>query len=614
MPGFRPGILKNSALGPFTLGYRMIPSPQKPEIRLEGIGVSPGIAVGPAERVGRSIEEPERLEIDRSEVEAERDRLNEAIVRTRDQILALQQEIASDEGENHSAIFDAHLLILEDSSILNEVLRIVETRRKSVDWAYYSVSKRYIDSLRKIDDPYLRERAVDIEDVAKRLLRNLRGDTDGEDDGVRPLQPDTSILLAHDLTPSDTVSLDRTRIRGFATELGSPTSHTAIMARSLNIPAVVALHDLPEDFPAGDNVLVDGYHGLVILNPSPATIAGYEAVIERERNVLTDLESLKTEETLTADGRKVTLSANIEFLDELDGILSRGAEGVGLYRTEFFYLSRRDLRDEENQTAAYRQVAEATHPHGVIIRTLDIGGDKFCPELFEDPEPNPFLGWRGIRLSLDQEEEFRVQLRAILRASAFGKIRLMFPFLSALEELRGAKDQLAKAKEELRSQGVPFDENIEVGAMIEIPSAVLIADHLAKEVDFFSIGSNDLIQYTTAVDRVNDRVAHLYQPTHPAVIAMIRETVEAAHRNGIWCGICGEVASDLVLAPVWVGLGVDELSVGGAQILRMRRALSRLDSTLCRVLADRLRSCGTSSEVRFACLDVAQAAYPELLL
>jgi len=592
----------------------MILTKPKPEIRLQGIGVSPGISVGPAERVGKALEEPEHLTIERGDVESERERLNEAIIATRDQILLLQEEISSEEGENHSAIFDAHLLILEDSSILNEVLRIVETQRKSVDWAYYSVSKRYIDSLRKIADPYLRERAVDIEDVAKRLLRNLRrGAGDDGDDGMRPSQPGTSILLAHDLTPSDTVGLDRTRIRGFATELGSPTSHTAIMARSLSIPAVVALHDMPEDFPAGDTVLVDGYHGLVILNPSPATIAEYETVIERERSVQTDLDPLRYQDTRTADGRKITLSANIEFIEELDGIISLGAEGVGLYRTEFFYLSRPELRDEENQTENYRKVAEATNPHGVIVRTLDIGGDKLLPELFEDPEPNPFLGWRGIRLSLDQPEEFRLQLRAILRASAFGKIRLMFPFISTLEELRGAKVQLEAAKDELRAAGIAFDEKIEVGAMIEIPSAVLIADHLAKEVDFFSIGSNDLIQYTTAVDRVNDRVAHLYQPAHPAVIAMIRETVEAAHRNGIWCGICGEVASDLDLAPVWVGLGVDELSVGASQLLRMRRALSRLDSTSCRTLTDGLRACGTSREVKEASLAIARAAYPELL-
>jgi len=593
----------------------MISSQPKPEIRLQGIGVSPGIAIGPAERVGKALEEPEHLIIERAGVETERQRLNEAIITTREQILALQEKISAAEGENDSAIFDAHLLILEDSSILNEVLRIVETQRKSADWAYYSVSKRYIDSLRKIADPYLRERAVDIEDVAKRLLRNLRRAAgDDGDDGMRPSQPGTSILLAHDLTPSDTVGLDRTRIRGFATELGSPTSHTAIMARSLSIPAVVALHEMPEDFPAGDIVLVDGYHGLIILNPSPATIADYEAVIERERTVLTDLEPLRHQDTRTADGRKITLSANIEFIEELDGILSLGAEGVGLYRTEFFYLSRPELRDEENQMKNYRKVAAATHPHGVIVRTLDIGGDKLLPELFEDPEPNPFLGWRGIRLSLDQPEEFRLQLRAILRASAFGKIRLMFPFLSTLEELRGAKAQLESAKEELRTEGVDFDERIEVGAMIEIPSAVLIADHLAREVDFFSIGSNDLIQYTTAVDRVNDRVAHLYQPAHPAVIAMIRETVEAAHRHGIWCGICGEVAGDLSLAPVWVGLGVDELSVGASQLLRMRRALSRLDSATCRALTDGLRTYGSSSQVKEASLEIARSAYPELLL
>lgn len=591
----------------------MSPLSKKTEIRLEGIGVSPGIAVGLAERVGRALEEPEHAIVEKGEVEGERDRLNAAILRTRDQILALQQAIAEADGDNHAAIFDAHLLILEDSSILNEVNRIVETERKSVDWAYYSVAKRYIDSLRKIDDPYLRERAVDIEDVAKRLLRNLRTDGDG-DHAIRPVHAGTSILLAHDLTPSDTVGLDRTRIRGFATELGSTTSHTAIMARSLNIPAVVALHEIPEDFPAGETVIVDGYHGIVVLRPTPATITEYEKLVERERTVLTDLAPLRDAETRTADGRRIVLSANIEFMEELEGIVESGAEGVGLYRTEFFYLSRRELRDEENQYQNYRAVAEATHPHGVIIRTLDIGGDKLCPELVETPEPNPFLGWRGIRLSLDRPEEFRLQLRAVLRASAHGKTRLMFPFLSALEELREARRQLELAKEELRERGQAFDEAIEIGAMIEIPSAVCLADHLAKEVDFFSIGSNDLIQYTTAVDRINDRVAHLYQPAHPAVIRMIRTTIEAAHRNGIWCGICGEVASDLVLAPAWVGLGIDELSVGSAQILRLRRALSRLDSAACASLAERLADCATSSEVHTECLAMAREAYPELIL
>jgi phosphoenolpyruvate-protein phosphotransferase (PTS system enzyme I) len=591
----------------------MTPFVSTTETRLQGIGVSPGIAVGPAERLGKTLEEPENLAIDRGKVAAEKDRLSHALVATREQILALQEEIESSEGDSHSAIFDAHLLILEDSAVINEVLRITDTQLISIEWAYYSVVKRYIDSLRKIADPYLRERAVDIEDVAKRVLRNLRTQA-GDGTDARPLQPATRILLAHDFTPSDTVSLDRTKVLGFATEIGSPTSHTAIMARSLNIPAVVALHDIPGTFSAGDTVLIDGYHGLVILNPTAGTIAEYESIREREKSVLTDLEPLKDEETRTADGRKVTLSANIEFVEELEGVTDRGAEGVGLYRTEFFYLSRKELRSEENQAANYRKVAEATAPHGVIIRTLDIGGDKLRPELFENPEPNPFLGWRGIRLSLDEVEEFRLQLRAILRASAYGKVRIMFPFISTLEELQGARVQLEMAKEELNAKRIPYDDKIEVGAMIEIPSAVMIADHLAREVDFFSIGTNDLVQYTTAVDRINDRVAHLYQPYHPAVIAMIRETVEAAHRNGIWCGICGEVASDILMAPIWVGLGVDELSVGAAQLLRARRAISRLDSTVCREMTERLRTCGTSAAVRSQCLEIASGAYPELLL
>lgn len=591
----------------------MTPFVSNTETRLQGIGVSPGIAVGPAERLGKTLEEPENLAIDRGKIAAEKDRLSHALVATREQILELQSEIEASEGESHSAIFDAHLLILEDSAVINEVLRITDTQLVSIEWAYYSVVKRYIDSLRKIADPYLRERAVDIEDVAKRVLRNLRT-LAGDGTDARPLQPATRILLAHDFTPSDTVSLDRTKVLGFATEIGSPTSHTAIMARSLNIPAVVALHDIPETFSAGDTVLIDGYHGLVILNPTDGTIAEYESIREREKSVLTDLEPLKDEETRTADGRKVTLSANIEFVEELEGVTDRGAEGVGLYRTEFFYLSRKELRSEENQAANYRKVAEATAPHGVIIRTLDIGGDKLRPELFENPEPNPFLGWRGIRLSLDEVEEFRLQLRAILRASAYGKVRIMFPFISTLEELQGARVQLEMAKEELNAKRIPYDDKIEVGAMIEIPSAVMIADHLAREVDFFSIGTNDLVQYTTAVDRINDRVAHLYQPYHPAVIAMIRETVEAAHRNGIWCGICGEVASDILMAPIWIGLGVDELSVGAAQLLRARRAISRLDSTVCREMTERLRTCGTSAAVRSQCLEIASGAYPELLL
>ncbi|MEM9016807.1 MAG: phosphoenolpyruvate--protein phosphotransferase, partial [Verrucomicrobiota bacterium] len=402
------------------------------------------------------------------------------------------------------------------------------------------------------------------------------------------------------------------RVRGFATEVGSSTSHTAIMARSLNIPAVVAVHQFPPELTAGDTVLLDGYHGLVIINPLETTLEHYRDLSEREQEVLTDLEGFRGKPTETADGKALTLSANIEFVEELDGVKRQDAEGIGLYRTELFYIQEKKQRSEEYQTENYRTVAEATDPHGVIIRTLDIGGDKLFPELVEHPEPNPFLGWRGIRLSLDRADEFRVQLRSILRASAHGKVRIMFPFVSTVEEIRKAKKELVRAKEELREEGAPFDEGIEVGAMIEIPSAVLVADHLAAEVDFFSIGTNDLIQYTTAVDRVNDRVASLYQPTHPAVVSMIRETIEAAHRNNIWCGACGEAAGDLEMTPIWIGLGIDELSVGSAQVLRLRKAIASLESKACENLCGELAALATAEEVRSRCLEMARASYPDI--
>ncbi|MEM7602593.1 MAG: phosphoenolpyruvate--protein phosphotransferase, partial [Verrucomicrobiota bacterium] len=417
---------------------------KKAETRLEGIGVSPGICWGPVEFLGKTLEEPENIEIPRKDVEAEKARLSLALIATRDQIIELQSEISDEEeNENHVGIFDAHLLLLEDSTVLNEVLRVCETQLKSIEWAYYSVVKRYIDSLRRISDPYLRERAVDIEDVAKRVLKNLRW-SGTEEDGV-PLQSETSVILAHNLTPSDTVGLNRNRVKGFATEIGSATSHTAIMARSLNIPAVVALHQIPDVYSAGDTVLIDGYHGRVILNPSESTIAEYGVLAKQDEELSRSLSSLKGHTTSTADGKRVTLSANIEFVEEIEGVIEQDAEGIGLYRTEFFYLQSREQRSEEYQFSNYKKVAEATGEHGVIIRTLDIGGDKLYPELIENPEPNPFLGWRGIRLSLDRPGEFRIQLRAIIRASAFGKVRVMFPFLSTLEELQGAKAELELA-------------------------------------------------------------------------------------------------------------------------------------------------------------------------
>lgn len=584
----------------------------KQEIRLQGIGVSPGIGFGPAEIFGNVQEEPERISISAGGVEHEMKCLKAALLATRKQILDLQKEIASNNDEDYAGIFESHLLLLDDSAVIDEVVRLTKTDLVSASWAYSSVVNRYIGILRKTSDSYLRERAIDIQDVAQRVLKNLRW-PDGEwlDNALRYKNP---VILAHDLTPSETVGLDRSNIRGFATEAGSSTSHSAIMARSLNIPAVVALHRFPESCSPGDTVLIDGYHGLVILNPSPQTQQEYEALSQKEEKLSQELQEFTGAETLTADGRKITLSANIEFTEELDDVAAHGAEGVGLYRTEFFYLSDKEMRSEDRQAEIYSLVARSTQPHGVIIRTVDVGGDKLCPELYDEPEPNPFLGWRGIRISLERKDEFKNQLRAILRASAHGKVRLMYPFISHIKEVHQANQALEECKNELKEKGIEFDENIEVGVMIEIPSAALIADHLAKEVDFFSIGTNDLIQYTTAVDRVNERVANLYSPTHPAVVSLIRTTVEAAHRNGIWCGVCGEAASDLIMAPIWVGLEIDELSVGAAQILRTRRALSRLDTRSCQKMMEQIQHIGIADEVKQICNEMAQSAYPEMLL
>ena len=584
------------------------------EIRLQGIGVSPGIAHAVIQMTGDRFEEPESYSIPASAVPREKERLDTALDATREQISSLRQEIDDTVGSDHAGIFDAHLLVLEDSTVIDEVTRVIENQLCNADSAYYQVLNRYLESLRKIADPYLRERAIDIEDVARRVLRNLRWPHGGGAGGTRSLDlSEPCVLVSHDLTPSDTVALDRDRVLGFATEAGSPTSHTAIMARSLNLPAVVATRGLVGKVHPGVPILIDGYHGLVILHPNAETLSEYEVLKEREHQLLRDLHQLRDTETRTAEGRKITLSANIEFLEELPLVKEQGAEGVGLYRTEFFYLNESELRSEESQTENYTQAAEALDPDGVIVRTLDIGGDKLWTEKFEEPEPNPFLGWRGIRVSLARPEVFKTQLRAILRASAKGKTGLMFPFLSCLEELRGAKRLLEEAKSELDREGAPFDPDLEVGAMIEIPSAALIADSFAREVDFFSIGTNDLIQYTTAVDRVNERVADLYQPSHPAVIRLIRDIIAAAHRNGIWAGVCGELAGDVLLTPLLLGASVDELSVGAAQILRVRRAISKLESAECEAILEQALQLGEAEEVMNLCREVASERYPELI-
>jgi len=583
---------------------------ERQEIRFEGAGVSPGMACGKIHVVRDDLDDVPRYRIAPSQVPDEIGRFETALIQTRMQILEMQQRIAESIGAKDAAIFDAHLLVVEDRTLIDEVLRKLETELCNVEWVFQEVATRYAETLNKIDDPYLRERALDIQDVTKRVVRNLQGKAPKTFLALS----ESHILVAHNLTPSDTASMNRANVLGIATDLGSRTSHAAILARSLNIPAVVGLHDITAKLETGQHVLVDGSDGLLIVNPAPETIAHYAELESRRARVVSQLKQLRTTRSTTRDGRHIVLSANIELPEDVEAVAANGAEGIGLYRTEFLYLNRTTLPTEDEQFETYRKVAERVRPDPLIIRTFDLGGDKLAPGTVDiTDELNPFLGWRAIRLCLENIDIFKTQLRAILRASAVGNIKIMFPMISRLEELRGAKAVLAECHQELRRSGVPLDEEIEVGAMIEIPSAAICANVLATEVDFFSIGTNDLIQYTLAVDRVNEKIAHLYEPTHPAILRLLKMIAEAAHAHHIWVGVCGEMAGDVALVPLLLGLGMDELSAGATSVPRVKRAVQSLALPECRELVEETLKLNTSSEILARCLELADKRYGDLL-
>jgi len=582
---------------------------QRTERRYHGVGVSPGIARGTVFVLRPEDEEPPSRRIEEWEVPGEIARFEVALLQTREQIMEMQQRIAGAIGAKDASIFDAHLLVVEDRTLIDEVLRTLDRDRWNIEHVFQQVANRYSKTLSEIDDPYLRERALDINDVSRRVVRNLMGR-----DAKSATQIDVPhILLAHNLTPSDTAQLNRHLVLGFATDVGSRTSHTAIMARSLNIPAVVALHNISEALLSGDHVLLDGYSGVVILNPSDQTLWEYGELEVKKTAVEDKLVELRDTASTTLDGRHITLSANIEMPTDVELVKQSGAEGIGLYRTEFFYINKEELPNEDEQYENYCIVAREMAPQSVIIRTLDLGGDKFMSALQLPSELNPFLGWRAIRFCLERVDVFKTQLRAILRASALGNIRMMFPMISGVDELRRANAVLEECRQELRDQGIPFNEEMEVGAMIEVPSAALVADLLAKEVDFFSIGTNDLIQYTIAVDRINERIAHLYEPTHPAIIRLIKMIVNAAHAHNLWVGVCGEMAGEISLTPLLVGLGVDELSTGAALVPRVKRAVQSLDVGVCMQLVDEVKNMESAEAILEKCEAVAKAHYPELM-
>lgn len=579
------------------------------ETVLQGTPVSPGIGIGPIHVVARGFSAPEVYEIRESDVEAEQERFRAALEETKIQLDELQQRIKAISGEEESRIFEAHLMVLEDRAMLDRVAEAIKSRRQNAEFAFYAVMQHFLEAMRRVPDPYLRERTADLEDVCQRVLRNFRA----EESPRLPSPDGQHILVAYDLTPSDTAAINRRHVLGFATELGSVNSHTAILARSLGLPAIVGIEDAVLDIRTLTPAILDGYSGRLILHPSQDTLARYQEIRDRKEKVRQDLEAQRDAATATTDGRTITLSSNIEFIDELELVKNSGAKGVGLYRTEFLLLDGEEMPGELEQAEAYSRLAKELAPHPVIIRTLDAGGDKLPVEPLTEPEPNPFLGWRGIRVSLDRPGMFKEQLRAILRASAHGKLAVMFPLVSGLGEVRRAKGYLRECMDELSKEGVPFDAELETGVMIEVPSAAVIADLIAPEVDFFSIGTNDLIQYTVAVDRVNHHVADLYRPTHPAVVRLIKQTVDAAANAGIWTGVCGEMAGDIRLTPLLLGLGVEELSVGPHQVPRVRRAIRALSHSECSAMASEALKTPLSQEIMDATLSMAKLYYPELL-
>jgi phosphotransferase system enzyme I (PtsI) len=580
------------------------------EIRFEGAGVSPGIARGRVHVARDEMEEVVRYRIAPSQVTDEIARFETALIQTRMQILQMQQRIAESIGAKDAAIFDAHLLVVEDRTLIDEVLRKLETDLCNVEWIFQEVATRYAETLNRIDDPYLRERALDIQDVTKRVIRNLQGK--GPKTFLALNEP--HILIAHNLTPSDTASINKANVLGVATDLGSRTSHAAILARSLNIPAIVGLHDITVKLETGQHVLLDGNDGWLIVDPTPKTLADYAQIESRRAKVTAKLKELRETISTTRDGRHIVLSANIELPGDVDAVKANGAEGVGLYRTEFLYLNRPSLPTEDEQYEIYRKVAERVRPDPLIIRTFDLGGDKLAPGTVDiADELNPFLGWRAIRFCLENIDIFKTQLRAILRASSVGNVKIMFPMISGLDELRRAIAVLDECKEELRSSKIDIAERLEIGAMIEIPSAAICASVLANEVDFFSIGTNDLIQYALAVDRVNEKIAHLYQPTHPAVMRLLKMVADAAHDHNLWVGVCGEMAGDIALIPLLLGLGMDELSTAAILVPRVKRAVQSLTIPECRELVEETFKLDTASEILARCLELADKRYGDLL-
>ena len=568
---------------------------KKQVVLMKGIGVSSGIVIGQAYIMERGIIEPSQYcYLEASETEKEIERFEQAVQLSRDQLLRIKKKMEKDgRGKEHILIIDAHLMILQDNMLINDTIKVIKKERVNAEWAIKSVLKDIKEYFDKMDDSYLRERSMDIEHIVNRVLLNLMGRAH---ESVADLKTPV-IVIARDLTPADTAQMVKGTVLGFLTDVGGRTSHTSIMARSLEIPAIVGLENITRRAEPNDTIIVDGTTGTVIINPSGSVVEVYRKRKERYENYGKALFHYKNLPSETIDGRRLSLMGNMEIVEEIDALIEHGAEGIGLYRTEFLYLNRKDLPTEEEHIKAYRKVVKRMAPEPVIIRTLDIGGDKLLSGMDQAPEINPAMGLRAIRFCLKNVDIFKTQLRGILRASAYGKIKIMFPMISGIEEIRRAKAHLEEAKDELRAEGKAFDEKIEVGVMIEVPSAAIIADLIVKEVDFISIGTNDLLQYSLAIDRVNEHVAYLYEPFHPAVLRIIKTVADAANKAGINVGGCGEMAGEPEYALILLGFGIKSLSMNAFSILRVKRLMRSVSFAEAKKICKTIVGFPTAKEV-----------------
>ena len=562
---------------------------------LKGIAASDGVAVAKA----YLLVQPD-LTFSKATVEdtaAEEARLDAALAKSTEELQQIREKAAQSLGEAEAQVFDAHLMVLSDPEMVGQIKQNIQDNKVNAEAALKEVTDMYIGMFEAMDDnAYMQERAADIRDVAKRILAHLLGVTLPNPSMIN----EEVIVVAHDLTPSDTAQLDRTYVKAFVTDIGGRTSHSAIMARSLEIPAIVGTKEITDKVKAGDILAVNGIIGDVIIDPTDAEKSEFEAEAKAYADQKAEWDKLKNAETVTADGKHVELAANIGTPKDLEGVHKNGGEAVGLYRTEFLYMDSSDFPTEEDQYQAYKAVLEGMEGKPVVVRTMDIGGDKELPYLTLPHEMNPFLGYRALRISLSElgDGMFRTQMRALLRASVHGNLRIMFPMVATLKEFRAAKAIFEDEKQKLVNEGVEVSNDIQVGIMIEIPAAAVLADKFAKEVDFFSVGTNDLIQYTMAADRMNERVSYLYQPYNPSILRLIKNVIDAAHAEGKWAGMCGEMAGDQTAVPLLLGMGLDEFSMSATSILKTRSLMKRLDTTKMAELADRaLKECDTMEEV-----------------